>query len=291
MKISKNEQKDMLYYGAHIVAFVDILGQSRVVDSFKDTEWWQMNDLTKDLLNKSYGRVSRFRKIFTDYLKSFCKPAVLDNVFKKLVDPEDSSAWDHFGEKRILIKTLSDSLILTCPLQIENGHIPLKSIFGILTACAIGSLNALNYDFAIRGAVELGPCIFDPKSKEVYGTALNDAVKYEKMADWPRIVVGPMLVKYLTDCSELKSDQMMQKINSGLASTCLSAISKDDAGTYYLDIFKSAFDDINKSPETNKIIEGAIKFTEEQLVIYQNDEKIRQKYENLMAYLKGNSVS
>lgn len=291
MNNTKNEQQDMLYYGAHIVAFVDILGQSRILDTFKDTEWWQLGDSTKELLNQSYGRVLRFRKIFSNYLKSFCKPMGLDIIFKELVDPGKSSPWDHFGEKRILLKFLSDALILTFPFQIENGHIPLKSVFGIFSACTIGLLNTLNYDFAIRGAIEFGPCIFDPKTEEVYGTALNDAVKYEKNADWPRIVVGPVLVKYLSDCSQMKSEQVMQKINSGLASTCLSAISQDDKGTYYLDFFKPAFGDINNNPETKKIIDGALRFAEKQLVLYEKDDQVRKKYEKLKIYLTGNRAS
>lgn len=285
MNNSNNEKKDILYYGGHIVAFADILGQSDILDSFKTTEWWQIDESVKVLLQQSYGRVLKLRKIFEGFLKSFCQPIGLDCVFQELVDPDRESSWDHFGEKRILSKSLSDSLILTFPLQIEHGHIPIKSVFGVFSACAIGFMSALNYGFSIRGAIEFGPCIYDPRSKEVYGTALNDAVKLEKKADWPRFVIGPELVKYLSDCSRIKSNQMMHKINAGSATLCLSVISEDEHGVHYLDFFKSGFKDLHQNSETKLIVDGALKFAEKQISIYEKEEKVRRKYEKLKWYL------
>ena len=58
MDNKKDKQQDMLYYVAHIVAFVDILGQSRILDTFKETEWWQLDDSTKELLNQSFLKAS-----------------------------------------------------------------------------------------------------------------------------------------------------------------------------------------------------------------------------------------
>jgi len=234
-------REDKLYFGGHIVAFIDILGQSAKLSKLKKSKWWEFNQETLTALQETYWRVLRFREIFNGFLSRFCRPSVLDTIFQELSDPSKQETWNHFDQSRILVKGMSDSLVITFPLKVTNGLIPVKSIYGVLVACASSMLVSLNYRFAIRGAVEIGPCVYDPRSYEVYGSALNDSVYYEKEADWPRILVGAELVKYLEECTNLPKEPIAFSINSAEAHQCLSLLAQDAASLYYIDYLGTGF--------------------------------------------------
>ena len=293
MKNSKsdNQSKTDLYYGGHLVAFIDILGQSRNLSRLKKVAWWQLNEETLTVLKKTYGRVLRFRKNFQAFLASFSKPSALDSAFKDMTPPDDIKIWDQFSQSRIIYQGLSDSLIMTFPLLITDGVIPLKSVYGVLGACASSMLNALNCKFAVRGAIEIGPCILHPKTKEVYGSALNDAVKYEKQADWPRILIGPELVGYLESCLKLPQDSKVNQINSEVARRCLSliaqdesGIAQDESGLFFLDYLSPRFSELRNLKDYDRLINGALKFVNDQIHEFRNDEKLYYKYIKLQEY-------
>lgn len=277
--------EDKLYFGGHLVAFVDILGQSAKLSKLKKIKWWESDQETVPALQDTYGRVLKFRKIFNGFLSKFCKPSVLDNVFQEILDPDQMKVWNQFGQSRILTKGISDSLIMTLPLFLTNGLAPLKSIYGVLGACASSMLVSLNCQFAFRGAVEIGPCIFDTRSNEVYGSALNDAVRYEKDADWPRIIVGPALVNYLEECTKLPNKSPAYKINAALARRCLSVISKDESDIFFVDYLGKEFE-FQALENTDKIIDGALKFVDSQIRKFEKDSKIGAKYIKLKKYFE-----
>lgn len=281
-----NKAEDKLYFGGHLVAFLDILGQSNKLTDLKKHEWWKVDENTITSLQNTYGRVLKFRKIFNGFLSKFCKPSVLDAVFQEISDPEQLKIWNQFSQERILTKGISDSLIMTLPLLVTIGLAPLKSIYGVLGACGSSMLASLNYKFAFRGAVEIGPCIFDPKSGEVYGSALNDAVRYEKDADWPRIVVGPALINYLDDCIKLPAEPMASKINASIAQKCLSLIAQDESGIYFVDYLGNGFEELQKLQNTQKIIDTAYKYINTQTEKYGADDKIGAKYIKLKKYFE-----
>ena len=279
-------KEDELYFGGHLVAFLDILGQSTKLSDLNKLKWWKLDKETISSLQGTYGRVLKFRKIFNNFLSKFCNPSVLDNVFQELSNPDQLKIWNQFGPSRILTKGISDSLIMTLPLFLTNGLAPLKSIYGVLGACASSMLVSLNYNFAFRGAVEIGPCIFDTRSDEVYGSALNDAVRYEKDADWPRIIAGPALVNYLEDCTKLPTEPIVNKINASVALKCLSLITKDEFGVYFVDFLGNGFSELQKLDNTDKIIKDAFKFVNSQVQKFGSDDKIGAKYIKLKMYFE-----
>ena len=126
--------EDNLYFGGHLVAVIDILGQSNKLSELKKIKWWELNQETISVLQDTYGNVLKFRKIFDDFLSKYCKLSALDSVFQELSSPEQLRIWNQFDKKRIITRGFSDSFIMTFPLIITNGLIPLKSIYGVLGA-------------------------------------------------------------------------------------------------------------------------------------------------------------
>jgi hypothetical protein len=281
--MDKNKNTD-IYYGGHLVAFIDVLGQSCKLDKLKQIEWWKLTDETQSILRSTYGRVLLFRKLFKNFITSFSKESVLDKIFQTIFEPKGESSWDHYGEKRILFSPISDSIILTFPLNLHNGLLPLKSIFGVFSACASSMLLSLNSEFAVRGAIEIGPCIYDSTSNEVYGSALSDAVKYEKDANWPRILVGPELVKYLEDCKKLPSGHTVNQLNIGTAELCLSGLAKDEDGSYFLDFLSGVYFKHTDSNKYQVMVDKALSFIKRQIERFDEKPTIQQKYVKLQEY-------
>ena len=229
--------------------------------------------------------------MFKDFITSFSKESVLDKIFQTIFEPKGESSWDHYGEKRILFNALSDSIILTFPLNLHNGLLPLKSIYGVFSACASGMLLSLNSEFAVRGAIEIGPCIYDSASNEVYGSALSDAVKYEKDANWPRILVGPELVKYLDDCRNLPPGPNVNPLNIGTAELCLSGLTKDEDGSYFLDYLSGVYFEHTDPKEYKSMIDKAASFIQRQIERFRDKPTIHQKYLKLQEYFSKNNKS
>lgn len=275
-----------LYFGGYIVAFVDLLGQSSKLSELKRIKWWEFGQDTIRNLKETYGRVLSFREIFIKYITNFSKQSAIDFALQEISDPKQIQIWNQFGQSRILIKNISDSIVMTFPLLITNGLIPLKSVYGILTAYASSILTSLNSQFAFRGAVELGPCVFNPNLEEVYGSALNDTVSLEKDADWPRIIIGKTLVQYLKGCTALPNNSPASIDNCASAQRCLNIISEDEKGIFYIDYLSKNFNELQNMDNKDKIISGALEFINDQIQNYGESHKIGKKYLKLKEYFE-----
>jgi len=280
--INSDNRRHELYFGGHLVAFIDILGQSDRLEKIKETKWWEFQEPTIIALRETYGRVRQFRKILSGFLSGYVKKSPLDDVFKNTLGGDELGIYDQFGPHRIITKELSDAFILNFPLVPSNGLLPLKSVYGVLGACASSMLSSLNYGFAVRGAVEIGPCIFNITTEEVYGTALNDAVKYEKQANWPRILIGPNLVSYLEECSRLSQKTIIDQLNTKTAAHCRQIISRDEVGLNFLDYLSPDFLALLKNKD--RIIQGAVTFIKNQIVEHNDRPNIKNKYEMIKSY-------
>ncbi|MFA4915649.1 MAG: hypothetical protein WC560_03125 [Syntrophales bacterium] len=285
-----NDKSNDLYFGGHLVAFIHILGRSRHLTKLQEKRQWECRELTIAAFRETYGKIIKFRRFFSDFLSEFTKPSPLDDALRHVLGGEELKVCEHIGSNRTLNRSLSDSLILTFPLIGSNGLFPLNSIYGVLAACAASILMAFNYGFAVRGAIEIGPCLFDITTNEVYGTALSGAVRSEKEADWPRILVGPELVVYLRECLELPQGSTINQLNSSSAALCLKVVSRVDDGLYFLDYLSPEFTDLWPLPNIDMAVQGAVKFIKSQ--ISENDStKVKNKYEMLKAYFVSRGIA
>ncbi len=279
------EKKDKkIYFGGHLVAFLDLLGQSDGLSKLKEISWWDFQEETRKILSETYGRVKKFRNGVDHYLKRFGKPTPMDTVLMNVLGGEELEIHNHFGENKIIKKGIADSIILNFPLVPSGGLLPLKSIYGVLGACASNLLLSLYAGYTIRGAIEIGPCIYNLETSEVYGTALSDAVKYEKEAFWPRIVIGPELIKYIEESKRLPKTTPTNRVNISCADLCLKLISRDEEGKYFLDYLSPNFSEIQKLPNLDVILEKATIFIKTELKRNEARSEVRDKFAKLKAY-------
>jgi hypothetical protein len=276
-------ENENLIFGAHLVAFIDILGQSRNLKQFYKIKWWEDRKRVIDILSSTYGNVLKLRSDINNFVESFPPPSAEKlgrNIPRPISDKYIKAA------KKILIQNVSDSIILTVQLQITDGIIPLRSVFGVLGGIGISMMTSLNNGYCFRAGIEFGPCIFNQSSGEVYGSALSESVAYEKRADYPRIIVGNHLNEYLNDFSRLEKGSELDSINAIMAKRCLSIINRDEEGLNYIDYLGKGFKDALGSVDNKPMIKGAIKFIKSQLSENKSDQKIYNKFYKLKQYFE-----
>lgn len=272
--------KSELSFGGHLVAFIDLLGQSKDLKKMYEINWWDDYAGVKDILSSTYGNVLSFRNDMNNFMESFSKQTIPEEVILTLSN-ENQVKYRELIKTKIHSQNVADSIILSVPLHITNGIIPLKSVLAVLSGSAVCMISSLSNGFCFRAGIEFGPCLFNEDLNEVYGSALSESVAIEKKADFPRIIVGDHLVQYLKD---LSLDESLHPLNSGLAKRCLSLICQDHDGLYFVDYLGKPLKNLLRSVDSSKVIKSAIEHINKQLSVFRSDEKIYSKYVRLKEY-------
>lgn len=129
------------------------------------------------------------------------KPSRARDFFRCLEEFEQRmNGWSrHFPSRRqstALVKTFSDNIFVAFPFGSSSqlGDCALVNLFLDELKHQIHELT-IYAGFPIRGAVSVGGLMFTEKF--LYGPALVEAVKLEKDAIFPRIVLSPSVLKYI----------------------------------------------------------------------------------------------
>lgn len=108
-----------------------------------------------------------------------------------------------FGEKRIAMMTISDSIIYSLELTSdEKENLELAAAF-------LGTLASIQYNLAAlhsiwtRGAISVGKLYMNAEKNIVVGQAFVDAYMLERVANYPRIIIDPKIfAQYQLNCHE-----------------------------------------------------------------------------------------
>ncbi|MBI5676097.1 MAG: hypothetical protein HZC48_09795 [Nitrospirae bacterium] len=275
---------DHVIFGGHLVAFLDLLGQSEELEKFNTIEWWKQSEEVLHLIKESYGKVLHLRKDFAECIDDLAKPSTEEELGRK-IPPHFTETWDEVNSNKIIYKYISDSIIISVPLKINKGILPLRSIMNVLCCCAFNMLSTQMRGIFYRGGIEIGPCLYDSQLSELYGSALSKASKYEKEADYPRIIVGKILINYLDSCIK-SADPALHSVNSILAQNCLSVISEDMDGQYIIDYLGEGLRKLVIAEDTTFFIKSGVESIEANIKLHKDDAEKRSKYERLKEYYK-----
>jgi hypothetical protein len=140
-----------------------------------------------------------------------------------------------FRSTPISYRHFSDSLIVYIPLRDDIGKFQCRAIYGVLTATAATFLACLVHSSTIRGGIDLGLAM-DIGKGEIYGPALARAYNLEsRVAQYPRIVIGEELARYLQAVARQEVLTIEDKANADLAVKSLKLFVVDDDGCTILD--------------------------------------------------------
>lgn len=257
--------------GWHIVAVFDLLGQKEALR--KLTVLPTPDNLTE--LDEFKRKVADFyvplyaiRTFFTSSIKKFQEGST--DINQLALDKQDM--LKEFRSTPIFVRHFSDSIIVHVPLKEDLGKFPCVAIYGVLAAAALTMVSCLANKIVFRGGIELGLAMILDKN-EIYGPALARAHTLEdKVAQYPRIVIGEEIIRYLRDVVEqpLVSDE--ERVHAMLAARSAELLEIDDDGQVFLDYLGEhfrdqfqhlpAFKEEAVKPAYNFIIEQSIKHKE-----------------------------
>ena len=145
----------------------------------------------------------------------------------------------------------------------------MSSVYSAIFSAASVFLTMLAGRKAIRGGIDIGIAL-ELRSGDIYGSALSRAYEIESnIAQYPRIVIGDELVKYLQVQSERPLETPYDDMNRQLAGICKKLIILDEDGYPFIDFLGEEFKSITANRlEPNAVIQ-AYQFVVEQWLFLQ----------------------
>jgi hypothetical protein len=191
------------YFGAAIIAYLDILGFS--------------NDVLNDWGEHDNSPLAKLHRIIEGI------PEEKKQVKINIVRPEDGSPISQY---RCNFWAISDSIIIAVAIpntgkDYEFENAALAIYFNISQYWQHSICNG----YTIRGAIELGDMFWN--ESECIGPALVNAYNLEKKADWSRVVLGKEYVKLLVQIATSEKDKIYKHLVRFLRKDTDSFISID----------------------------------------------------------------
>lgn len=284
-------------FGPHVVALIDFLGQSNelskwdfVPNTVTETAKWV------PAVRNTLGRVLLWREEFE---KRFAAYLQLLREFEEQFAPKEPAElrrkFDEYRQTSIRRQHFSDTLIFYSQLQNDHGYWQVSNIAGMIVTCGALMLAALNHNTVFRGAIEVGmlthfPPDPDGRPGDPYGPGLAKAHYLEsKVAQYPRIVVGPTLISYLdTTINNPDSDRVAQA-NRAVALQCRQHLAQDTDGCWIVDYLNDTFANAGGNPAGwRKLQADACAFVGAELARFRSaaDAKLTKRYDRLDAYFR-----
>jgi hypothetical protein len=173
----------------------------------------------------------------------------IDSDLRARLTNEKQAIWDASFRAPIQTQRWSDGLMLFTPIADELVRCPPTAIFRLFALAGMLCFLGLARRQPLRGAIELSWAA-ELNPGELHGAAVARAYELESaVADYPRIVVGPLLVDYLSIQSRRPETHDFAGINRALATRCLGMLAEDADGHWRInflgDDFRSAVTDSN----------------------------------------------
>lgn len=240
-KQKKKKEKHLSYYA---VAFVDLLGQQeflRNLNTLPDPKNKKEMDALIPHIKNTYGAVTAMRKFFQDDFNGYGKEQLPKGIWNRQQKEELKKNTNN----PIKIQNFSDSTVIFMSLQPnEKAKNPIRGIFGILGAATKAFIRCLAVGHPIRGGIDVGIGMEFTKN-DFYGPALSRVYTMEsKIAQYPRIVIGEELCRYLVYERDKKIETIADAISKKTAEFCLQCIAKDDDGKPFLDYLGRPYRDL-----------------------------------------------
>ena len=281
----------MVMFGPHVVALIDLLGQSHLLEKWD----YSPSDLTPDhpwvqAVRDTVGVVESWRDDFALQFDEF--QANYDELAEQasIGKPEQQRRLhEEYRKSAMHAAHFSDTMIFYSLLQNEHGFWQMRELMKMIVASGALLLAGLNSRTVFRGAVEVG-MLTRLKSGDPYGPALARAHHLEsKVADYPRIVVGPGVLSYLDAIDRTQGDDPPISAIRALALTCRTFLAQDSDGCWFVDYLNDAFANAGGDPSGwRKLQADAFSFVQSELARFRasNDTKIAARYVRLATYFK-----
>lgn len=263
----------------YVAAFVDLLGQREALEKielFPNTEDSENMARFGNAVLDSVGVVKDMHDTFSQYFATISAQSPTSSL-----SPEQKEVTI----PAIKSQRFSDGLVFFCSLA---EGVPASSVFGILAACGSSCLWQLAVKHPVRIGVDLH---FGAESSEcdLYGPVVANAYRLEsEIAQYPRVVVGNEVVKYLKVCADQIACGKKEAFTKDLSGYCLEMLEQDSDGHWIVDYLGSGFKRYaaHKSNADGPL--AAYKFAKEQAEAFKmaQNTKLAFRYSLLLNYIE-----
>ena len=180
----------------------------------------------------------------------------------------------------------SDGLVFYVSLMMGDVKCPMNGIFGLFALAGSLCFLGLAKRRPLRGAIDVAWGV-ELHENELYGAIVAKAYELEnKVAQYPRIVVGQRTVTYLEVNSRLTDQDHFSQYNKALASLCLQLLAKDTDGHYILHYLGEGFRRDVSQGQHSILYQKALEFVQEEFTQHQENKnsKLAFRYANLLSY-------
>jgi hypothetical protein len=140
----------------------------------------------------------------------------------------------------------------------------------------------------VRGGIDIGLAMdIGENCPHLYGPAAVSAFDLEsKVAQYPRVVVGPNIVKYLRDATNATGADLITQVNRALAAHCASLIGQDQDGAGFIHYLGDGMQKIDNSEDVRDTVRLGLEFVRDQhkLFVDRGDHKLALRYAWLRQY-------
>ncbi|NOU01358.1 MAG: hypothetical protein HOO95_07285 [Gallionella sp.] len=282
------------FAGYFVVAFVDLLGTET-----KNAEIKSQPEFPIEMLEREVAKVKAFQR---DFYAVFNGAAQTEKELKLLRPENMKAALEKLQGNDVNSYAFSDSLIFHASLNTQQDRlVPVSSCFSILTALVCAQLWSLARGVPFRGGLEVGrAALFN--GNQILGPALSDAVRLEKQAQFPRILIGKEFHKYLQLNSQLLPDTPESGANRAFAEICIGHICESDepcqlhqpneanegqTRVFSLDVHSDFVAELI-GEQHQALLNKARSFAEREIKRFSgHEEKLACRYHHLLNYLRG----
>jgi hypothetical protein len=273
----------------YCVSFIDLLGQRNALAGQgvlpeKDSDEYQK--LLGRILKKSIGATLRLQEDAEEMLRATMRSS--ESPLREKLPEEMRPTWDKMHETEVTIQRWSDGIVSFAGLGNPRVTCHMNDVFRIFISAAAMCYMGLARQSPVRGAIEIAWGM-ELRRGELYGAYELES----EIAQYPRIVVGPLTLEYLTHKVNMHATTQPEILDRELAKLCLSMLLEDADGYYFLHFLGESFQSIVTKSNHTVLHEPAHKFVREQFDEHQKkkNSKLAFRYLQLLRYFNAHKVA
>nr|WP_316641752.1 hypothetical protein [uncultured Roseateles sp.] len=280
-------QADEYVIGNYCVSFVDLLGQRDALRGqglLVEPTSAEERERLHATLRASIGSIAKLQKRAEDLLAS-SKPKI-DSARRAELTPAEQEQWDAMLRSNVTTQRWSDGLMSFACLGDTAVKCHLNNVFALFGLAGSLCFMGLAAKQPIRGALEIAWGIELHKG-ELYGAAVARAYELESEgASYPRIVVGPELIRYLELHAQRPDTDAFAAYERTLAAMCRSMLLEDVDGRWFIDYLGDTFRRAITNAVHADLYERARAFVLTQVDQHRNSQnaKLAFRYVHLLKY-------
>jgi hypothetical protein len=280
------KKEDKVNVNWYLVAFVDVLGQKNLLRNLRGLPANSEKGFEQfiHLLKETAGTVELLRKVFLSFFESYNKPTLDQSQLTE----EQKLLYSKFKGNELKSHMFSDFVSLSLSLRDDENRVPMSGVYSTMVSAASVMLTMLSGKKVIRGGIDVGIGL-ELRNGDIYGSAVSRAYEIEsKIAQYPRIVIGDDLSKYLDAQSKRTVNNPFDDMNRQLAQLCTQFIVTDEDGHPFLDYLGEPFKNDIAGQLSPEIVTNAYKFVVEQWLKFrsQKNSKLALRFMLLRDYFE-----